>query len=178
MKRSMPEVCEAIHRDVPQIVERWLEAAAKEPWFETPEEKMVDELPHVIRRLADVALRTPGDEELHKEKVRAAARHGEERREQGMNTEVIFREYHFLRIALWEYLQELMEDDRARLDAITRVDMAISVASRASLYGHHRPELEEAGEWPERVERLVAESRLLNQFRDQDTSAVRGLDYH
>lgn len=94
----------------------------------------------------------------------AAARHGEERRTQGLDTEVIFREYHFLRVSLWQYLQNLVDDEGSRLKAISRVDMAISIASRASLYGHHRPELEEAGDWPERVIRLADESRLLTQF--------------
>lgn len=160
----MEEICDAIHRETSEIVERWLEAAREEPWFSTPEEKMIDELPRVIRRLADVALRAPADRELHREKVMAAAKHGEERRGQGIGTEVIFREYHFLRVSLWRYLQDLVDDEATRLRAITRVDMAISIASRASLYGHHRPELEEAGDWPERVERLADESRLLTEF--------------
>lgn len=166
MSQSMEEICEAIHRDTDQIIARWLEAAEQEPWFAMPQEKMIDELPDLIRRLADVALRTPGDQELHRQKVMAATRHGEERRNQGIDTEVIFREYHFLRVSLWRFLQDLLDDEEVRLRAITRVDMAISVASRASLYGHHRPELEEAGDWRERVEHLAAESRLLAHFKE------------
>lgn len=163
MATSMGEICRAIRRDTADIMERWLDAAEEEPWFSTPRSAMVDELPHVIRRLADVALRHPADEALHRENVMAAARHGEERREQGLDTEAIFREYHFLRVALWRYLQELVDDEHTRIRAITRVDLAISIASRASLYGHHRKELEEAGDWPDRVEHLALESHLLSQ---------------
>jgi hypothetical protein len=164
MTQSMEDICTAIHQDIAEIVDRWVHAAEEEPWFSTPREEMIDELPVVIRRLADVALLKPDSEAFHREKVRAAARHGEERRTQGFPTEVIFREYHFLRVALWRYLNERVQDDHSRLEAITRIDMAISIASRASLYGHHRPELEQAGDWPERVEQLSAESELLARW--------------
>lgn len=161
MARPMEEVCRSIHQDIDEIIDRWVRAAEEEPWFTTPKEEMIDELPAVVRRLADVALLRPGDEAFHREKVRAAARHGDERREQGIPTEAIFREYHFLRVALWRYLDDRVQDDHTRLEAITRIDMAISVASRASLYGYHRPELEERGDWPERIEQLSTESNLL-----------------
>lgn len=168
MRKSFQDVCRAIHRDTDEIIERWLEAAKEEPWFSMPREKMVDALPYVIGRLVDVALLAPGDEQLHREKVLAAARHGEERREQGIPTESIFREYHFLRVSLWRYLESLLDEDRTRLEAITRIDLAISIACRASLYGYHRQELEESGDWPRRVEHLASESSLLTLREDSN----------
>lgn len=169
MPKSLQDVCRAIHRDIDEIVERWLEAAKEEPWFSMPRESMVDALPYVIGRLADVALLAPGDEQLHRDKVLAAAQHGEERRGQGIPTEAIFREYHFLRVSLWRYLERvLLDEDRTRLEAITRIDLAITIACRASLYGYHRQELQESGDWPQRVEQLASESSLLTMHQDSN----------
>lgn len=168
MRKSLHDVCRAIHRDTDAIIERWLDAAKEEPWFSMPRERMVDKLPHVIGRLADVALLAPGDEQLHREKVLAAARHGEERREQGIPTEAIFREYHFLRVSLWRYLESTLDEDHTRLEAITRIDLAISIACRASLYGYHRQELQKSGDWPGRVEKLASESSLLTLHDDSN----------
>lgn len=150
-----------IEENIQQLVAEWERVEDEEPWASVPTEDRLDHLPETIQRLTEAALVHPTDPEAHRKCVRDAAIHGEHRREHGFAEPVLFKEYEILREALWRYVRGITDDPDARLEAITRLDTAITLASRASLYGFHRRTLEEQGQWPEKLETLISKSPFL-----------------
>lgn len=150
---------------VPEILAEWQGIAQEEPWLELPEQHRFNSLPDVTYGLLDVALCRTDDPAAIREKLDAAASHGWTRREQGFPQELVLTEYYLLREAIWRVLRRRWPDEAA--EAVFRVDTVLSVATRASLAGYHRAELEALGRWPAALERLVASSPLAQ--RDQVT---------
>lgn len=142
-----------------RIVEAWDQAAHGEPWLSLPKDYRIDHLPRVISGLAEASLCNPHDVDAHRSQLWAAAKHGAERRRHGFSEHMLFREYHLLRHIIWRYLQR--QGYTKQVEAITRIDTAISLATTASLRGFYRSEFEERGEWPECLEVLVSESPFL-----------------
>lgn len=147
---------------VPQILSTWESIAQKEPWYSLPQEDRMDHLHQVVIGLVEASLCDPADVDAHEANVWAAARHGHQRREQGLDEAQILTEYHLLRRAIWRCVQRDVAPGRA-FHAISRIDTAISLATMASLRGYHRRELEQRGDWPGYVETLIEESPLLQQ---------------
>jgi hypothetical protein len=153
--------------NIPRVVALWTLAAAEEPWVLLPEHDRVDFLPTVIERIVEgVLCEAPGPSTL-RPIVEAGVEHGEHRATLGVPDSVLFTEYDLLRRAIWRFLQE-SEFGRASTDAgrgILRIDAAISLATRASLVGYHRPQLEALGRWGTAIQTLVDESALAWEWR-------------
>ena len=158
----MRELCGDLAGHVRGILAEWRALPAEEPWLVLPAAEEIDHLPGVIVGLLNASLCEPERGATYREKVWAAARHGGDRRRQGFGEPVLFTEYARLREAIWRYLRRLGPADAARA-AIVRVDGAITCATRASLLGYHRPELEQLGLWPEKLEALAREGPLLGR---------------
>ena len=157
-------VCEDLKAHVPEIVREWEAITHEEPWTSLPKAHRIDELPAVAIGLFESALCEPADVEAHRQKVLAAVKHGEQRREHGLPDAVLLTEFYLLREAIWRYLKRTREPTVAD-HAILRIDSAIMLATRAALIGYHRSEYESRERWPHAVDRLVAEAPLFKVAR-------------
>jgi hypothetical protein len=142
--------------DLAPILAEWLAASREEPWHVHPERYGIDSLHEVVRAVLDVALGGGGDKEVSERLVRAAAAHGDQRRVQGVGDEVLLREYHALRAALWRYLRRVPMPESEALTAISRVDVVITVATTAALRGYHRSDMPASPDWATELLRSVA----------------------
>lgn len=156
----MREICESIKDRADEILEIWEEIARELPWLELPREHRIDGLPEVIAGIAEASLCEPLDREVHRQKISAAVEHGRERRKQGLDDSLLFTEYHLLRQAMWRFIRERFSPRRG-IEAITRIDTAITLATIASLRGFHGAELDARGDWAQVIEQLTNESPLL-----------------
>lgn len=157
----MKEVCENIKAHVAEVIAEWDRLVHAEPWFTLPVKHRIDSLPDVLVGIVEAALCEPADVEAHRQKVQAAAEHGYHRRTQNLPETVIFTEYHLLRQAIWHYLDQSGTDPGKLLRAVSHIDLALTVATNASLWGYHREAIQALGKWEEGMERLVHESPLL-----------------
>jgi hypothetical protein len=73
--------------------------------------------------------------------IKAACGHGESRRRQGVPLDTIFREYEMLREATWTQLK-ILAPGATGFDAIFVIDGLLTIASRGSMIGFHRKEME------------------------------------
>lgn len=157
----MEIICEDIKGNVSEVLAEWEQLVREEPWYSLPAEHRIDSLPDVIVGLAEASLCSPQDRESHRQKIDAALEHGAHRRGQGIPEHLILTEYHLLRQAIWRYVTRRFGSSDRTTQAIMRIDTAISVASNASMWGYHRPEIEALGKWEEGMERIVSTSPLL-----------------
>ena len=158
---SMKEICESVRGHVPEIVREWEQLVWDSPWMGLPRAHRINGLPDLIVGLVEASLGDPEDLERHRQKVAAAVEHGVQRRAQGVDEHLVLTEYHLLREAMWRYLRRRYGPSDAATEAIMRIDTAITLATRASLQGYYRDELEAAGRWEGIVDRLAVESPLL-----------------
>jgi hypothetical protein len=156
----MRQVCDYLIARSGEILVEWNALAVERPWHELPDTHRLDSLPEVITGLIEAAICSPGDRELHRQHVGAAAIHGEERRSQGFDQELLLTEYYLMREAIWRILRRHGSHAR-RTEAILRIDAALNLATRASLAGYHRSEYQNAGKWPQALDELVDQSPLL-----------------
>lgn len=154
------EICRDLQANTGGVVRRWEDRVRDEPWSSLPKEWRVDHLPAVIEGLAATALRMPADPEAVRGRIEEIARHGSERSRQGLEEAHVLREYHYLRLAIADYLFERWGPEEPVLDALIRVDAAITMATRASLLGYHRSHLEGRGTWSDALDRLLDDSPL------------------
>lgn len=138
-----------------QIVDRWQEIARSEPWLALPPDIDFDHLPDLIRGLAGAALCTEFDRSLCEQVVRTAAQHGEHRDREGFPDDLIYREYHLLRRAMWERLRRDHGESAMAYLAAMRLDALSSLATAAALHGLHRHELTEKRPWSRVLQELL-----------------------
>ena len=157
--RAFETICERVTEHVPQLLRRFTDVTEQEPWIHLPADYRVNFLAEVVSMATRLALRSPDDEELCRRLVHGAARHGENRLEQGLPDAIIFQELYLVREALWLHIKESSGDLESGLaaEAIVRIDMALSIASKASLRGYHRPAFEKRGDWPQMIDQLLDE---------------------
>jgi hypothetical protein len=161
----MKHIAEDLKTNVSGVLAEWERLVREHPWYSLPREHRVNNLPNVVVGLVEAALARPGVPAAHRQKVTAAAEHGQHRREQGIPETLIFTEYHLLRQALWSYLVDKHGPSDDIVEAIMRIDTAISLATNASMWGYYRLEIEALGKWEEGMERLVASSPFLRGLR-------------
>lgn len=142
-----------------KVVASWVALSDRPPWDRLTTADRIDHLAPLLGSLFRAVLEeTP--ERMHRaEMIRDAAMHGEERRAQGYDEEIILEEYYLLRDLLWSELRARLETGEAA-PIIIRVDAALSLASAACLRGMHREALEAAGKWPEALDVLVQRDPL------------------
>ena len=142
-----------------KVVASWEALSDRPPWSRLTTAQRVDHLaPLLTSLLRAVFAETP--ERTHRaEMIRNAATHGEDRRSQGYDEEIILEEYYLIRELIWTELRARLEPSRAA-PIIIRVDVALSLASAASLRGMHRKVLEASGRWPAALDALVLQDPL------------------
>lgn len=170
----MRQLCEHIKANVGTIISLWNVAAAEEPWILLPEHDRIDFLPLVLTQLAEAVLCAEPSSESVRALVEAALTHGEHRARLGLPDQVIFVEYDLLRRALWRFLNSDKPATERTARAILRMDAAISLATRASIVGLHRRQIEARDEWADVTGRLVRESSLAWELHRIDTAPTGG----
>lgn len=155
--RSFPEITESITGNLAEVLEEWGAAKRVEPWVTIPEQPSLNNLPELVRYVAQVALVRPFNAEMRRNKVQAAASHGEHRRGEGWTEAQVFQEYTLLRRAIWQFIQRRHGPDDRSFQAIGQIDSALTLATVASLRGFHRDIFTQRGDWPGALERLVHE---------------------
>ena len=140
----MSLTCEELKAHLAEVLVEWHAITGEQPWLSMPAEVRIDHLPELIRELSDAALRAPADRAARLRALSTAVAHGEDRRLRGFSDNLLFTEYYLLREAVWRYIRQLWPLEEAG-PAIMRIDSAITLASRAALYGYHSRELRELG---------------------------------
>jgi hypothetical protein len=158
----METICTHLKAHVAEIIAEWEHLVREQPWFMLPPDHRVNDLPHVVIGLVESALCSPTDERSHRQSVDAACRHGTSRRQQEVPEHLMFTEYHLLRQAIWHHLSRTFPPAETA-DAILRIDGAITLATNASMWGYHRPEIEAQGKWEEGIERIVETSPFVRR---------------
>lgn len=161
LDRFMKEIGQKIESHVSEVLVEWEQLVREQPWYALPPEHRIDSLPDVIVGLVEAALCDPESGESQRRNVTAAAKHGTHRCEQGIPEHLILTEYHLLRQAIWRYVTRTFGSSDRTTQAIMRVDVAITLATNASMWGYHRKEVEAMGKWEEVIERMVSTSPLL-----------------
>lgn len=155
----MKSLCEELSDHVSEIVMDWEGVTRTEPWLLLPKGYGIDHLPEVAEALIEAAICAPKRQEAQRKLIRDSAKHGHDRREQQFGQDNVLVEYQLLRAAMEILLRRVAGPERAAR-ALIQVDAAISIATRASLFGYHRAELEKSGRWPAILDELVGESPL------------------
>ena len=139
-----------------RIIDEWREIGSRELWHGLPPTMHFDHLPDVIAGLADVALTRGFERSAVEESLRLSAVHGEHRQIEGFPEQFIYTEYHLLRRSMWHFLYETAAaGDAAR--SVSRIDVAITLATMAALRGFHRSTFEQRGDWPAALYRVLQE---------------------
>jgi hypothetical protein len=154
----MRAICEDIKQHVSEVLVEWERLVREHPWYSLPAEHRIDSLPDVVVGMVQASLCEPQDTEAHAQNVGAAVEHGSHRREQGIPETLLLTEYHLLRLAIWRYLSRKFPPSDRVTGAMLRIDSAITVATNASMWGYHRPEIEALGKWEEGVRRMIGSS--------------------
>ncbi len=133
----------------------WERLCCDAPWDALPENHRVDALPGVLAAAIDAASKS-SERSCRTAVVDAAIKHGQDRRAQGFELQVLFTEFYFLREAIWRTLRKIT-DAASAYDAVLPIDHALTVATRATVAGYHRQEFEEQGRWADKVDALTDE---------------------
>ena len=161
IEAELKRLCEKIGREAAditdQILHRWTEISANEPWLALPEDLDFDHLPELIQRMAGAALCTDFEREPCRALLATAATHGEHRARQGFEETLIYREYHLLRRALWTRMTEEGGEHADAYYASMRMDTISTLATAGAIHGMHREELEAQGRWPDILEEIMTE---------------------
>lgn len=140
-----------------RILDRWDVIAGEEAWQALPSDLDHNHLPELIRSLASAGLCTDFDSELCAKMVRDSAEHGRHRAEEGLSDNLLYREYHLLRRALWQRFKDEHGDSATVYYATMRIDALISLANSAALYGLNWKTLDADGRWPQALDELLEE---------------------
>jgi hypothetical protein len=94
----------------------------------------------------DCAMSSGARSERVESLIDAACAHGEFRRNQGVAVESLFLDYDKIRAATWNQLKDLA-DAATSFAAIFVIDGLLSIATRGTILGYHRAEMEANGLW-------------------------------
>lgn len=153
--RTFPTISNSITGNLGEVLEEWRVAKQDEPWVQVPDGPGLHSLGEVVRYVAQVALERPDDPEARRQKVYAAAKHGQQRRNEGWSEALLFQEYALLRRAVWRFIQRRHGATDETFQAIGQIDVALTLATVAALRGFYQDLFVERGDWSEVLERLV-----------------------
>lgn len=139
--------------DVGEIMAEWDRKSDELPWSQLEQAERQNNLAGVITRVIDCAMSNASRDERVNALVEAACAHGESRRKQGVDVPSLFTEYDLIRTATWRQLQTLAEPT-VSYNAIFVIDGLLSIASRGTVLGYHRAEMEANGLWSTHREEL------------------------
>lgn len=133
--------------EVEEILLGWNRSVDELPWTQLQKSERQNDLGSVITRVIDCAMSASGRDQRVTALVDAACNHGEARRKQGvLDVDSIFSEYDKLRACVWKSLKQLVSPPTS-FDAIFVIDGLMSVATRGTVLGFHRQEMEANGVW-------------------------------
>ena len=140
--------------DMGEIMAEWDRKTDELPWSELEQADRQNNLAGVVTRVIDCAMSDAPRDVRVNALVEAACAHGESRRKQGVDVPSLFTEYDVIRTATWRQLQTLAGPSTAAYNAIFIIDGLLSVASRGTVLGYHRKEMEANGLWSEQRQEL------------------------
>ena len=132
--------------EMEEIMAAWDRSTDELPWSRLEEGERQNNLASVITRLIDCAMSPESREQRVTALVDAACAHGESRRQQGIDVQSLFIEYDKIRTATWLQVQALAEAPTS-YEAIFVIDGLLSIATRGTVLGYHRAEMEANGLW-------------------------------
>jgi hypothetical protein len=132
--------------EMDEIMADWDRNTDALPWSRLERSERQNDLASVITRVIDCAMSSASRGERVDAMIAAACSHGHSRRKQGMDVPSIFREYDVVRAATWRQLKTLV-DAPTSYDAIFVIDGLLSIATRVTVLGYHRDEMEANGLW-------------------------------
>jgi hypothetical protein len=160
LMNSIEQIRDGITERIPEILQQFNTATEVEPWTRFKADHRVVFLGELIALVSDLALRAPGDEDLCRRMLQTAARHGEARREQEITDTLLLSEFGVLRQVITNHLQMRHGlTSHTVIEALIRLDMALSLAAKSALRGYHRPRFEGRGAWPQVRNDLASEWR-------------------
>jgi hypothetical protein len=162
----MESLCSQLRAQVPEIIEDWDQLARHAAWLGIPREHRIDSLPDVLDRLLCLVPCTANDlEGTHRAMVLVASEHGALRREQRCSESVLFTEHALLRQVVSRRIDGSGRVADTCLTTVLRFDIALGVATNASLLGFHRREFDALGSWPAVLDPLTGDSPVLTMCR-------------
>jgi hypothetical protein len=144
--------------ELKEIMAEWDRNTDELPWSALEVADRQNNLAGVITRVIDCAMSSASKGVRVAALVDAACAHGESRREQGVDVQSIFTEYFVVRTATWRQLKTLVEPPTS-YNAIFVIDGLLSIASRGTVLGYHRKEMEANGLWWAHREELAKSVR-------------------
>lgn len=132
--------------EMDEIMADWDRSTDELPWSGLEESDRQNNLVSVITRVIDCAMSPAPREERVTALIDAACSHGDSRRQQGVDVESLFIEYDKLRGATWRQIQALARAPTT-YDAIFVIDGLLSIATRGTVLGYHRAEMQANGLW-------------------------------
>jgi hypothetical protein len=142
---SIADIYALIRSDTDAVMKRWRHAVATEPGLMGARDLDVDSLPELIGTAVDVLDERPDPDTARRNLLHWALEHGRHRICEGVPDDMLFKEYHVLRYALWDTIRERHGANRNSTAVITKLDAVLSVAARASLRGYYHEHFEKGG---------------------------------
>jgi hypothetical protein len=139
--------------DMGEIMAEWDRKTDELPWSELEHADRQNNLAGVITRVIDCAMSDASRDVRVNALIEAACAHGESRRKQGVDVPSLFTEYDVARTATWRQLKTLTAPPTS-YSIIFVIDGLLSVASRGTVLGYHRKEMEANGLWASQREEL------------------------
>jgi hypothetical protein len=132
--------------EIGEIMADWDRSTDELPWSGLEKGERQNNLATVITRVIDCAMSSGARSERVESLIGAACAHGEFRRKQGVAVESLFLDYDKIRAATWNQLKDLA-DAATSFAAIFVIDGLLSIATRGTILGYHRAEMEANGLW-------------------------------
>jgi hypothetical protein len=129
-----------------EIMAAWDRSTDELPWSRLEESDRQNNLVSVITRVIDCAMSSAPREDRVTALIDAACAHGDARRQQRVDVQSLFIEYDKLRAATWRQIQALAEAPTT-YEAIFVIDGLLSIATRGTVLGYHRAEMQANGLW-------------------------------
>jgi len=142
---TITEIYASLRDDTDVVMKRWRHAVATEPGLMGARDLDVDSLPELVGTALDVLEERPDQESSRRNLLKWALEHGRHRICEGVPDDMLFKEYHVLRYALWNTIRERHGTNRVTSSVITQLDAVPSVASRASLRGYYLEHFDSGG---------------------------------
>ncbi len=135
------------------IMAEWDRKTDELPWSQLEEDERQNNLSAVVTRVIDCGMSDEARDVRVNALIDSACAHGESRRAQGLDVPSLFTEYDVVRTATWKSLKSLALP-LTSYNAIFVIDGLLSVASRGTVLGYHRKEMEANGLWATQREEL------------------------
>jgi hypothetical protein len=139
--------------EMDEIMADWDRNTDELPWSELEATERQNNLAGVITRVIDCAMGSASREERVNAVIDAACVHGGFRRQQGVDVASLFLEYDKIRGATWRQVKQLA-DSPTGYEAIFVIDGLLSIATRGTILGFHRAEMEANGLWSKHLREL------------------------